>query len=273
MGFVKEKDQLGFLRVANLGQLLKQLRQHPQQKSRVQPRRVQQLVSRQHVDHTVASAVGLHEILDVEHRFAKKLATALAFNLHQTALNGAHTGGADVAILGGELAGVLAHVLQHGPQVGQVKQQQAVVVGDLEDQVDHAGLRLVEVEHAAQQQRPHVGHRCPHGMALFAKNVPQLGWAGGGLRHINAAFLQHCRHFFADLAGLADAAQVALHIGHEDRHADARKTLCQGLQRDGFTRASCARDEAMAIRQLGKQEASGGSVFSNQKWLSHGGSR
>ena len=38
----------------------------------------------------------------------------------------------------------------------QVQQQQAVVVGDLEHEVEHAQLRLVQVEHAAQQQRPHV---------------------------------------------------------------------------------------------------------------------
>jgi hypothetical protein len=82
--------------------------------------------------------------LDVEHRFAKKLATALAFNLHQAALDSADTGGADIAVLGGELAGVNADVLQHGAQVWQVEQQQAVVVGDLEDQIDDAGLGLVE---------------------------------------------------------------------------------------------------------------------------------
>jgi hypothetical protein len=34
--------------------------------------------------------------------------------------------------------GVVAHVLQHGAQVLHVQQQQAVVVGDLEHQVQHA---------------------------------------------------------------------------------------------------------------------------------------
>ena len=50
-------------------------------------------------------------------------------------------GRADVAVLGGELARVVAHVLQHRAQVLQVEQQQAVVVGDLEHQLQHAGLR------------------------------------------------------------------------------------------------------------------------------------
>ena len=40
--------------------------------------------------------------------------------------------------------GVVAHVLQHGAQVLQVQQQHAVVVGDLEHQLQHAGLGFVE---------------------------------------------------------------------------------------------------------------------------------
>ena len=40
----------------------------------------------------------------------------------------------DVAVLGRELLGVVADVLQHRAQVLQVEQQQAVVVGDLEDE-------------------------------------------------------------------------------------------------------------------------------------------
>ena len=50
MRFVKKEDQLGLLRIANLGQLLKQFRQHPQQKGGVQARRIQKLVSGQDVD-------------------------------------------------------------------------------------------------------------------------------------------------------------------------------------------------------------------------------
>jgi hypothetical protein len=64
----------------------------------------------------------------------KKLVAALLFDLQQAALDRAHAGGADVAVLGGELAGVLAHVLEHRAQVFQIQQQQPVVVGDLEHQ-------------------------------------------------------------------------------------------------------------------------------------------
>ena len=44
VGFVKEKDQLGFFQVAHFGQLLKQLREHPQQKRGIQARVLQQAV-------------------------------------------------------------------------------------------------------------------------------------------------------------------------------------------------------------------------------------
>jgi hypothetical protein len=82
-------------------------------------------------------------------------------------------------------------VLQHGAQVFQVQQQQAVVVGDLEHQLQHAGLGLVQVEHARQQQRAHVADGGAHRVALLAKDVPQRGGAGGAIRGLHAALGQH----------------------------------------------------------------------------------
>ena len=153
MRFVKEKHQFGFFQVAHLGQILKQFAQHPQQKRAVEPGRIHQLVSRQDVDHAAPGAVGLHEVVDVEHRLTKELVAALLVNLHQAALNGANAGGTHIAVFGGELARVVAHMLAHGAQVFHVQQQHAVVVGNLEHQLQHAGLGLVQIQHACQQQR------------------------------------------------------------------------------------------------------------------------
>ena len=147
MGFVEEEHQLGLVRVADLGQHFEQLGQHPEQEGGVQPGRVHQLVGREDVDHPFA-AHGLHEVADVEHGFTKELVAPLLLDLHQAALNRADAGGADVAVLGGELLGVVADVLQDGPQVLHVQQQQAVVVCDLEHQIEHARLRVVQVQHA-----------------------------------------------------------------------------------------------------------------------------
>jgi hypothetical protein len=110
-------------------------------------------------------------------------------------------------------------MLQHGAQVLQVEQQQALVVGDLEDHLQQAGLHLVEREHARQQQWSHVGDGGAHRVPALAEHIPQRGRAAQRRGRFEAAVLQHGQQLFAGAAGLADAGQVALHIGHEDRHA------------------------------------------------------
>ena len=70
-------------------------------------------------------------------------------------------------------AASLADVLQHRPQILEVEEQQAAVVGDLEDEREHAGLRVVQVEEAPQEQRPHVRDRRAHRMTLLAVDVPE----------------------------------------------------------------------------------------------------
>ena len=100
-------------------------------------------------------------------------------------------------------------------------------------------------------------------MALFAKNVPERRRASDGFWRVYAAFFQYAGHFFANAAGLADTGQVALDVGHEDRHADFREVLGHGLQGNRFTGARRAGDQAVAIGQAGQQLAGGGCVFCN----------
>ena len=77
---------------------------------------------------------------------------ALLLERQQAALDRADARGRHVAVVGLQLLRVIADVLQHRAQVLQVEQQQAVVVGDLEDERQHARLRFVEIEHPRQQQ-------------------------------------------------------------------------------------------------------------------------
>jgi hypothetical protein len=267
---VKEEHQLGLFQVAHLGQALKHFREHPQQEGGVQARRVEQLVGRQHIDHAVALAIGLHEVVNVEHGLAKELRAPLAFQLKQSARNRPHTGRADIAVAGGVVLGVLAHVLEHGPQVFEVEQQQALVVSDLEDQIQNAGLGFVEAEHAAQQQRPHVGDSGPHRMALFSKDVPQLGGTGLRRGQTHAALGQHSFELVAGLARLADAGQVALDVSHEHGHPQARELFGQGLQGDRLASTGGAGDQTVAVGQLGQQQALGLFVLGNQQRFGHG---
>ena len=252
MRFVKKEHQFGFVGVADFGQLLEQLREHPQQKRGVQARRVHQFVGRQDVDHAVAIAIGLHEVVDVEHGLAKEFVAALLLDLHQATLDGPNAGGADIAVLGGEFFGVVAHILQHGPQVFQVEQQHAAVVGDFEHQVQHTFLGVVQIEHAPQEQRAHVADGGANRVALLAKHIPQGGGAGRKSGCVQTALFQDGGHFVAQLAGLAQARQVAFDVGHEHRHADAREALRHGLQGDGFARTGGTGDQAVAVGQLGQ---------------------
>src|SRR5947207_9496682 len=52
MRLIKKEDQLWFLRIADFGKVLEQLRQHPEQKGRINFRRLlHQLVASKNVDH------------------------------------------------------------------------------------------------------------------------------------------------------------------------------------------------------------------------------
>lgn len=48
-------------------------------------------------------------------------------------------------------------------------------------------------------------------------------------------------------ARLGNPGQIALHIGHENRHTSGRKSLGQDLQGHRLARASCSGDQSMAI--------------------------
>jgi hypothetical protein len=60
----------------------------------------------------------------------------------------------------------------------------------LNTMLQHAGLGLVQVEHAGQQQRAHVGDGGAHRVALLAEDVPQRGRAGQGLGRGQPALLE-----------------------------------------------------------------------------------
>src|SRR5207247_313666 len=147
--FVEEEYERRLVGIANLRQLFEQLRQHPEQKRGVELRRTNQLFRGQDIDHSAALAVGLQQVVDVEHRLAEELIAALLLNLQQPPLNRADRRRRDVAVLGRELTRVVADKLQHGPQILQIQQQQSRVVRNLEHQRQHAFLHRVPSDLAA----------------------------------------------------------------------------------------------------------------------------
>ena len=253
MGLVEEEDELGFVEVAGFRQLLEQFGEQPEQEGRVERRRLNQFFGGEHVDDAAAVAIDLHQVVDVEHRLAEEDVAALLFQRQQAALDGTDRRRGDVAILGGEVLGVVADVLDHGAQVLEVEQQQALVVGDLEHQLQHAGLRVVEVEQAGEQQRAHVGNRRAHRNAVLAEDVPEGDRIGIRSEAFEAEVLQARLQFRRDNAGGAHAGEVTLDVGHEHRHAGVGEAFRHRLQSHRLAGTGGAGDQAMAVGHLRQQ--------------------
>ena len=93
----------------------------------------------------------LNQILEIERGFAEKLVGALGFEREEAALDRSGAGGRDISILGFELVGIVRDVLQHRAQILQIEKQQSVLVGNLENHVEHAFLRVVQLEQPPEQ--------------------------------------------------------------------------------------------------------------------------
>ena len=166
----------------------------------------------------------------------------------------ADAGGGDIAVLHGELRAVLAHELEHGAQILEVEQQQAVVVGHLEDNVQHAGLDLGQAEKSGQKHRAHGTDRDAHGMADLAEDIPKAGGIALEFKAVDPKTLDARLHVGAVSAGLAHAGQVSLNVCKEDRHAHIGKGLRHDLHGDGFARTGRARDQAVTVCHIRKKK-------------------
>ena len=179
VGLIEDHQQLRFLRVAHLGQLLIELGEQPEHHRGVELGGEHQLVGRQDVHNSMAGGIGLEQVQHVERGLAEEAIGPLLFQGQQRPLDRPHAGGRDVAVGGLVGAGVLAEVAQQLLQILEIKQQQALVVGETEGDREHPGLGVVEVEQAGQQDRPQLGDRGPQRMALLAQHIPELHRAGG----------------------------------------------------------------------------------------------
>src|SRR5262249_37234983 len=173
MRLIEEEHELRLVEVANLRQVLEQLRQQPQQEGGVNARTLHEPVGSEDVDRAVASGIDHHEVGQLERRLAEEPITALLFQLQQSALNRTDTCAADIAVDRRQLLCVVSDKSKHRPQVFEVEQQQTFVIRDFEDQRKHAGLDLVEIEKAREQQRADIGDRGAHRMTLRTEQVPE----------------------------------------------------------------------------------------------------
>ncbi len=142
---------------------------------------------------------------------------------------------------------MLAAKAEQRPQILQIEQHQALLVGDLEGDVQDPLLGLVQAHQPGQQQRPHLRDRGADGMALLAVEIPEHD-RKAALAVIGQA---QARDPLFDLgvwpARLAHAGQVALHVGHEHRHPVGAEALRQHLQRHRLAGAGGASNQAVPV--------------------------
>jgi hypothetical protein len=101
----------------------------------------------------------------------------------------------------------------------EVEQQQALFVGDLEGDAEHAFLGFVELKKACHQHRADLAHRRSDRVTLLAEQVPVGRREGAARIALDLHLLGTLDRPGIVAARLADARQIALHIGHEHRHA------------------------------------------------------
>jgi hypothetical protein len=250
VGLVEEEHQLGPVQVADLGQGLEQLGQQPHHEGREHPRTVGHVGQLQQGHDALARGVGAQQVVDVEGGLAEQPGHPLLLEFDQLAQQHPQGRLGHPAQFGhGRLAFVGAEELQHLAQVLEVDQQQPARVGPVEDEAEHAGLDVVEVQHLGQQGRPELRHRGPHRHPLgrIAGQGEQLDGGGvrvpGGLELLDAG-----GHLVGGLARLGHARHVPLHVGHEAGHAGVRQPPGQALDGLGLAGPGGPGDQPVAVQ-------------------------
>jgi hypothetical protein len=200
----------------------------------------------------MSAGTSLQQILEGELGLAEERLRPLLLELDHLAQQHADARLRDSAVVG-EIAGTgTREVLEHGAQVGEVEQQEPLVVAVLEDEREDARLRLVQAEHLREEERAERGHAGAELRAARAGEAQQLDRARGGRPRV-AGLARAAGHAIARLARGAETRDVALHVGDEDRDAGAGELLGEELQGLRLPGAGRAGDQAVAIDHRERQ--------------------
>ena len=251
MGLVKEEHQLGLVQIAGFRQALEQFGEHPQQEAGVQRGVLYQLDAVQHIDHAASLGIGTHPVLNLKRRLAEEQFPALLLQRQQRPENGSHGLGCDVAVGHHVLGAVLIDVGQHGPQVFQIDQQQALIVRDAEHNMQDALLGWGQPKDAGQQLRPHFTDGGADGVTALLIDIPESGGiAAIGKGIPQAEFVDALLHPLAALTGGADTGHIALDVAQEHRHTCVRKGFRHHLHGDGLSRTAGTGDQAVTVAHV-----------------------
>ena len=254
MRLIKEEYHLRLFEVADLRQLLKKLRQHPQQECAVDGRTLNKALAGEDVDVAAAVAVGAHPVVDIKLRLTEEQLSSLSLEGEKRALDSADGRRGHIAVLHGELRSVLPDVLEHCPKVLEVEQQQARVVCHLEYYIENARLNLRQTEQSSEQCRPHFGHSDTHGVTHLTEDVPESCRVALVFKALDSESLNALLHILAVLAGHTHSGKVALDIREKNGHPHIRERLGHNFHCNGLACAGRACYQAVAVSHLRQKE-------------------
>ena len=193
-----------------------------------------------------------HEILQRERRLAEERGAALVLQHQKLALDRADTLLRDIAVLGCQLLGMVGNKGQHRPKILQVEQQESLLVGDAEGDVQNTFLDLVQVQQSRQQQRSHFDDGRADRMTLLAEQIPEhdgefVGFIG------EAEVLGALDECVFRVPDGSDTGQIALDVGREHRNSGTRKAFGKHLERHGLSGAGRPGDQTMPIAVVKRQ--------------------
>ena len=216
---VEEEDELGLLEIADLRQLLEELREQPHERGRPESRLV--LDGRQLEARDDAASVGRYaqEIGHVQLGLAEELRAAAVLDRDELAQQDADRRGGDAAdALQRLLARIRVEVGEQRAQVGEIEQREAGLVREAENEREALLLRVVRLEYLPEQLRAEVGDGCTNGHAR-ADAAERVELDRKTLRLVGEAQLGHpLGSGPVGCALLRQPGEVALHVGGEDSY-------------------------------------------------------
>ena len=251
MRFIEEEHDLRFGQIAGFRQVLIELGKHPEKECGIKRRMLEQLDAMENVDPAAPVIGGLHPVLHFKGRLPEEQVAALILQSDQAADDGAHRLRSDIPVFQAQLLGILGNEAQHGLQILQIQQQEAVFVGNAEGDVEDPCLGLVQAQDAGQEQRTHIADGGADRMAAFSVNIPEAGGIGLIFPALDGETGDALLHILRILAGGHHAAQIALDVREEHGHAHVGEALRHDLQSDGLAGAGSAGDEAVPIGFIG----------------------
>ena len=214
MSLVEEEDQLREREVADLWERRVEFGEEPHEERRVEFRLHHELVGGEDI-HDSLAVLSSEEVVDVEGWEAEELVGALVLELEDSALDSAYALRGDGAVGRLNLLGVLGEEVEESTEVLDIVGEEALFVDDSEEDIEDASLRLVETEEAAKEEWPHAADSSADRVALSSVDVEEADWAGLEVDVGDAEFRFSLLDKTGGASDLADAGEVAFHIGHK----------------------------------------------------------